>query len=139
MKVLLDENLWASLPAALNVFYERHGLDFHHINSISPGAQDPAIPNLCYERGFTALITVNVKDFGARRFIFEALLESGISVVVLRPSKQVILTPEVQNSMLSRHLGSMARFLQREECLLLNLTESGIKPTDLEQLSNQIR
>lgn len=139
MKVLLDENLWVDLPTALNVFHSRHGLDFEHINHISPGAQDPDIPNLCYEHGFVALVTVNVKDFGARRFIFESLLRSGISVVVLRPSKQVVLTPEVQNSMLSRHLRSLARFLQRDACLLLNLTDSGIKPTDLEQLSNQIR
>lgn len=127
------------LPAALNVFRSRHGLDFDHINSISPGAQDPDIPNLCYEYGFVALVTVNVKDFGARRFIFEALLKAGISVVVLRPSKRVVLTPEVQNSMLSRHLKSLAGLLQRDECLLLNLTESGVKPTNLEQLSDQIR
>jgi hypothetical protein len=139
LKVLLDENLWVDLPAALNVFLSRHDLDFDHINNISPGVQDPDIPNLCYEHGFAALVTVNVKDFGARRFIFEALLEAGISVVVLRPSKRVVLTPEVQISMLLRHLKSLARFLKRDECLLLNLTESGINPTDLEQLNNQIR
>lgn len=139
MKVLLDENLWVGLPTALNVFSSRQGLEFDHINNISPGAQDPEIPNLCYEHGFTALVTVNVKDFGARRFIFEALLEAGISVVVLRPPKRAVLTPEVQNSMLSRHLKSLARFLQRGQCLLLNLTDSGINPTDLKQLSEQIR
>lgn len=78
MNVILDENLWPELATALNAFEQRYHLRFTHINKIAPGAQDPDIPDICRDQGAAAIVSANVRDFGARRVIFEALLEAGI-------------------------------------------------------------
>ena len=135
MKVLLDENLWPELATALNAFEQRYHLSFIHINDVAPGAQDEEIPAICRELGATALVSANVRDFGARRIIFEALLEEGVSVIVPRPSRRVTLTPEVQMSMLMRHIKGIAAALRSNRGrLLLKLTEGGIVEIGLEQL-----
>ena len=109
MRIILDENLWPELATALNAFEPRYQLTFVHINDIAPGAPDEDIPRICREQGATALVSANVRDFGARRVIFEALLEAGVSVVVPRPSKRSPLTPNVQMSMIIRHIPRFAR------------------------------
>jgi hypothetical protein len=135
VKIILDENLWPELATALNAFEQRYHLHFIHINDIEPGAQDDDIPALCREHGATALVSANVKDFGARRLIFEALLEAGVSVIVPRPSKRVTLTPEVQMAMLMRHIKKIADALRSDQGqLLLKLTEGGVTEITLEQL-----
>lgn len=139
MRIILDENLWPELATALNAFEQRYHLNFVHINDIAPGAQDEDIPRICREHGATALVSANVRDFGARRIIFEALLEAGISVVVPRPSKRVTLTPEVQMSMLIRHIQRIADSLRSSQRhLLLKLTEGGVTEITLEQLSREL-
>ena len=117
MRVLLDENLWPELATALNAFEERYHLRFTHINDVEPGAQDEDIPAICERLGATALVSANVRDFGARRVLFEALLEAGVSVIVPRPSRRVTLTPEVQMSMLMRHIKSIAATLRAMQSL----------------------
>lgn len=135
MRIILDENLWPELATALNAFEQRYHLTFMHINDIAPGAQDEDIPDICREHGATALVSANARDFGARRIIFEALLEAGISVIVPRPSKRVTLTPEVQMSMLMRHIKTIAAALRSDrDQLLLKLTEGGVTEITLEQL-----
>ncbi len=139
MRIILDENLWPELATALNAFEQRYHLTFIHINDIAPGAQDEDIPGICREQGATALVSANVRDFGARRVIFEALLEAGISVIVPRPSRRVTLTPEVQMSMLIRHIQRIASALRSSQShLLLKLTESGVTEITLEQLSREV-
>ena len=135
MRVLLDENLWPELAIALNAFEQRYNLSFIHINDVAPDVQDDDIPAICRELGATALVSANVRDFGARRIIFEALLEAGVSVIVPRPSRRVTLTPEVQMSMLMRHIKSIAAALRRDQGqLLLKITEGGVTETSIEQL-----
>ena len=135
MRVLLDENLWPELAIALNAFEQRYNLSFIHINDVAPDVQDDDIPAICRELGATALVSANVRDFGARRIIFEALLEAGVSVIVPRPSRRVTLTPEVQMSMLMRHIKSIAAALRRDQGqLLLKITEGGVTEISIEQL-----
>ena len=82
----------------------------------------------------------NVRDFGARRVIFEALLASGRSVVVPRPSKRATLTPQVQVSMLVRHIERISTALkQAQEPILLRITEGGVTEVSLEQLVMESR
>ena len=139
MRIILDENLWPELATALNAFERRYQLTFIHINDIAPGAQDEDIPDICREQGATALVSANVRDFGARRVIFEALLEAGISVIVPRPSKRAILTPEVQMSMLIRHIQRIAAALRgKQGHLLLRLTEGGVAEVSLDQLTREV-
>ena len=139
MRIILDENLWPELATALNAFEQRYHLTFLHINDIAPGAQDEDIPDICREWGAAALVSANVRDFGARRVIFEALLEAGVSVIVPRPSKRATLTPEVQMSMLIRHIQRITTALRGSGGhLLLKLTEGGVTEISLEQLSREI-
>lgn len=135
MKVILDENLWPELAVALNAFEQRYHLTFVHINDIAPGAQDADIPDICREQGAAAIVSANVRDFGARRIIFEALLEAGVSVIGPRPSRRATLTPEVQMSMLIRHIQKIAAALRSGQGhLLLKLTEGGVTEITLEEL-----
>ncbi len=139
MRIILDENLWPELATALNAFEQRHQVTFLHINDIAPGAQDDIIPDICREHNATALVTANVRHFGARRVLFEALLEAGVSVIVPRPSRGATLTPEVQGSMLFRHLQRIASALRGTEGrLLLKLTEGGVVETSLERLIKEV-
>ncbi len=139
MRILLDENLWPELATALNAFERRYHITFLHINDIAPGAQDEDIPEICRAQEATALVSANVRDFGARRVIFEALLEAGVSVIVPRPSRRATLTPEVQMSMLIRHIQRIASALRGSQGhLLLKLTEGGVTETSLEQLSREV-
>jgi hypothetical protein len=76
-----------------------------------------------------------VRDFGARRVIFEALLASGISMIVPRPSKRAALTPQVQVSMLVRHIERISTALhQAQGQVLLRVSEGGVTEVSLEQL-----
>ena len=135
MRVILDENLWPETATSLNAFESRFDLHFEHIHHIAPGAQDEEIPEICREQGATALVSANVKDFGARRVIFEALLAAGISVIVPRPSKRATLTPQVQVAMLVRHIERMSVSLHHAaEPILLRVTEGGVTEVSLEQL-----
>jgi hypothetical protein len=139
VRIVLDENLWPELAPALNAFEQRYHPSFVHINDIAPGARDEDIPGICRQHGAATLVSANVRDFGARRVIFEALLEEGVSVIVPRPSKRVTLTPEVQMSRLIRHIQRIATALRgRRGYLLLKLTESGVTEISLEQLSREV-
>jgi hypothetical protein len=139
VRIILDENLWPELATALNAFEQRYQLTFVHISDIAPGAPDEDIPRICREQGATALVSANVRDFGARRVIFEALLEAGVSVIVPRPSKRSPLTPNVQMSMIIRHIPRFASALRSNRGhLLLKLTEGGITEITLEQLSREV-
>jgi hypothetical protein len=135
VRIILDENLWPETAESLNAFESRYDLTFVHINHIAPGAQDEDIPVICRDQGAAALVSANVRDFGARRLIFEALLEAGVSVIVPRPSRRVTLTPEVQVSMLMRHIQRISSALHdTQEQILLKVTEGGVAEVSLEQL-----
>lgn len=135
MRIILDENLWPETATSLNAFESRYELTFVHINDIAPGAQDEDIPGICQEQGAAALVSANVKDFGARRVIFEALLEAGVSVIVPRPSRRATLTPEVQVSMLMRHIQRISAALHgAQDQVLLKVTDGGVTEVSLEQL-----
>ncbi len=139
MRIILDEMLWPELATVLNAFEQRHGVTFLHINDIAPGARDEDIPEICREHEATALVSANIKHFGARRVLFGALLEAGVSVIVPRPSRRTTLTPEVQGAMLFRHLPKIASALRSAQGhVLLKLTEGGVVETSLEQLTREI-
>ena len=108
-------------------------------NDIAPGAQDEDIPDICRGQEANALVSANVRDFGARRVIFEALLEAGVSVIVPRPSRRATLTPNVQMAMLIRHIPSIASALRDNQGpVVLKVIEGGVTEITLEQLSREV-
>jgi predicted nuclease of predicted toxin-antitoxin system len=85
VKFLLDEQLSERTARSLTALEDG---EFEHIlDTQQPGTGDQEIPGICRQRTIDALITVNVRDFGAKKLLYEALLAQGISVVVLRPGK----------------------------------------------------
>ena len=95
MKSLVDECLDPVLPDVLNPMGAAVGDEFVHLTSVAPaGTDDLDIPAICQREGISVLITVNVKDFGARKVVYEALLEAGVHVVVIRPGKLKLHLPQ---------------------------------------------
>ena len=87
MRYLLDENLDRKTAVAMDAI-AAPGDAFAHILSVADeGTPDERIPALCRQHGFATLISVNVKDFGARKVIYQALLDEGVNVVVVRAGK----------------------------------------------------
>lgn len=139
MNLLLDEQLDGSVADGLNAMSKRHGASFQSIRDLAPGSKDADIPNFCQERGFDALVTANVRDFGAREALYAGLLAAGVSVVVLRPSRSQRLTPEVQLGVLSQHSVSITRKLAEATApVLLRVNQSGVRERTLEELRDEI-
>lgn len=87
MRYLLDENLDAKTAAAMDAI-AAEGDGFAHILTIAAeGTPDQDIPALCRHHDFDILVSVNVKDFGARKLIYQALLDAGVNVIVIRAGK----------------------------------------------------
>ena len=77
MRYLLDECLSDLTARTMAVFGAPD--EFVYIRTLpgGQGADDPDISAICVEEGFETLITINVKDFGARRLIYERLIADG--------------------------------------------------------------
>jgi hypothetical protein len=138
VNVLLDEQLDAAVADGLNLMTHRHGMRVESMRRVAPGTKDQQIPALCRESGHSALISANVRDFGARKPLYEALLEAGVSVVVLRPGRGQVLTPEVQLGVLSQHSSAIGRMLSAAEApVLLRVRQSGVVERTLDELRGE--
>jgi hypothetical protein len=85
-------------------------------------------------------VTANVKDFGAKLALYEALMEAGISVVLLRPSpKARALTPEAQMAALVTHsLRIGAELRAATEPILIRLTLTELRVRTLREVREQV-
>lgn len=138
MNVLLDEQLDAAVADGLNAMAHRHGMVATSIRTFAAGTKDEDIPQLCRSGGYGALISANVRDFGAKLPIYEALLGAGVSVVVLRPGRKQILTPEVQLGVLVQHSSSIGAMLPASGSpKLLRVTQSGVVERSLDELRQE--
>ncbi len=135
MRIILDEQLDPTLADVLNVLRSRHGCTFVSLRHLAPPkTQDIEIPQICKLHGAAALVTADVKDFGAKRVYFRALLESGVSVVTLRPQKRVHVL-EAQTALLlqwSREVASVLR--EASVPTLVRVNSSGVSPRSLQEL-----
>ena len=102
------------------------------------GTPDGEIPALCRREQVDTLISVNVKDFGARKVYFQALLDSGINAVILRAPKQQF-NINLQVSFITGHYTSIKKMLiAATEPTLLSLTHSGVRERSLKELSEEL-
>lgn len=102
MKYLLDEQLDEVVAESMTPIGSKFGDEFTHILAIrDQGTPDQEILVVCRNVGAECLISANVRDFGARKFYYQALLAEGLHVVVLRPGKGKFYEEE-QLSLLSR-------------------------------------
>lgn len=140
MRIILDEQLDPTLADVLNVLQSRHGCTFVSLRHLAPPkTQDIEIPGICKEQGAIALVTADVKDFGAKRVYFEALLEAGVSVVTLRPQKRTHVL-ETQTALLLQWSREVASTLRRAaEPILVRVNNSGVSPRSLQDLIDELR
>lgn len=140
MRIILDEQLDPTLADVLNVLRNRHGCTFVSLRELAPPkTQDIEIPKICKENGAAALVTADVKDFGAKKVYFEALLEAGVSVVTLRPQKWTHVL-ETQTALLLEWSREVAGALRdATEPVLVRVNSSGVSPRSLQQLIEEVR
>jgi hypothetical protein len=138
VRYLFDENLSEDAARAMNVLVAREAT-FQHILDFAPQRTDDAqIPRICHEHGFDVVFTANVRDFGARKVIFEALLASHVHVLVLRPGR-VALTVFMQTSLIARHYLSYNKLLEESSGpVLASITESGVRTVTLTELLQKV-
>lgn len=139
MKVVLDEQLDPVTAAVLNVTTHRHGCTFVSLRELAPPkTQDIDIPEICRRNAAVALVTADVKDFGAKVVYFRALLEAGISVITLRPQKRGAVL-EAQTALLLNWSREVAGVLRSASMpVLIRVNNSGISARNLEELVEEI-
>jgi predicted nuclease of predicted toxin-antitoxin system len=140
VRLILDEQLDPTLAEVLNVLRSRHGCTFVSLRQLAPPkTQDIEIPRICKEHGAAALVTADVKDFGAKRVYFEALIEAGVSVVTLRPQRRIHVL-EAQTALLLQWSREVATALSdATEPILLRVNNSGVSPRNLQELIREIQ
>lgn len=139
MRFLLDENLDAVTAKAVDVVAQLTADEFRYIEEFTPaGTQDDDIPAICRENGCHVLVTVNYKDFGAKKVYYQALLDEGVSVVVLRPGKNYKMTVPHQISMLTLHYAQIRKLLDSDEHCLVKVTLTTVVRRSLDDLLNEI-
>lgn len=84
-------------------------------------------------------MTADVKDFGAKRVYFEALIEAGVSVVTLRPQRRTHVL-EAQTALLLQCSREVAATLRdAAEPILIRVNTSGVSPRNLQELIKEIQ
>jgi hypothetical protein len=141
LKFLLDENLKPLTAQTLDVLASEQGDSFVHIcdeDIAGEGAEDEVIPGLCRDNHCDAVITVNVRDFGAKKALYQALLAEGIHVVVVRPGRVIFQAPQ-QVALLSGKYPTYSRFLREADGkVLVRVTQSDVKVRTLDELVAEI-
>ena len=135
MRYLLDEQLDQVVAASMAPIAGKFADEFLHILAVArPGTADDEIPRLCREKGIDCLVTANVRDFGARKFYYQALLAEDLHVAVLRPGK-VKFYEEEQLSLLSKSYRAIRTVaVSAENPQLMACTASGVRSRSIDEL-----
>jgi hypothetical protein len=140
VRYLLDECLSDLTAKTMAVFGAPD--EFVYIRALpgGQGADDPDISTICADEGFSTLITINVKDFGARRAIYEKVITDGINVLVLRTRSRTGAT--TNNWQVRLLAGEYPRystlFNSATRATLAVLTESGVRTTTMDEIITEI-
>jgi predicted nuclease of predicted toxin-antitoxin system len=140
VRIILDEQLDPKLADVLNVLRDRHGCDFMSLRDLAPPkTQDIEIPKICKDNAAIALLTADVKDFGAKKVYFEALLEAGVSVVTLRPQKRTNVL-ESQTALILEWSREVAAVLEDATTpVLVRVNSSGVSVRSLQELIEEVQ
>ena len=137
MNVLMDENLSGlELADALNAHSEQYGCTYITFPSEThQGADDEDVPEIARGLGATALLSINVRDFGAKEQYFRALVAAGVSVVSLRIRNQDTGDIEYIRSTLIEHTRKIARVLTTtRESVVISVDKSSARPASLREI-----
>lgn len=133
MRFLLDEDVSPAIAPAMQALAE-HGEEFRALADIAVGSTDDEVVALCHAQGFDVLVTLNVRDFGARLHYYSALQQRGIHVVVARPNRMQPDLPQ-QMALICAQFGAVRRFLQESSGpTLIKLTRTSATVRTLDEL-----
>ncbi len=143
MKILSDEDaIWPELHDRLNELGSPYGCDFvpfpHRYRNRS--IPDTEVPEICRREGAAALLTINYKDFARHLIYYQALMNAGVSAVVLRQPNPRTNIPDVdyQVALIQPRLRSIvARLEQTQEPLLFVVNKSSVRTEHLQTLINR--
>lgn len=145
MKILADEcTSWYELIARLNELGAQYGCTFAPFPTRYKGHSipDEEVPRICRSEGATALLTKNYVDFGRHELYFQALLNEGISAIVLKQPnpKTTVADVDYQVALLEPRLRNIVRRLEQEdEPLLFAVSETKSRPNRLQELIDKFR
>ena len=133
----MDENLTGlDLADTLNAHSEEHGCTFVTFpRAAHQGADDDDVPGIARELDASALLSINVTDFGAKEQYFRALVAAGVSVVSLRIRNQDTGDIEYIKSTLIKHLRKIGRVLNTtQESVVISVDKSSARPKSLQEI-----
>lgn len=134
MRSLLDENLDPRLAQVLSIVADEDGFVALAVAG-QTGMDDEDIPALCARERIDALITANYKDFGAKKMYYQALMEEGVSVIVIRPGK-IAFDSLQQSTILTRWWKRIRTLLAEAQgaAVLIHVTQTDVRLRNLESL-----
>jgi hypothetical protein len=140
VKYLVDEQMSGVVSQGMRAVGLAYGEEWVHIRDDlgRGGAQDPEIPPLCRAEGIDVLVTMNVRDFGARKHYYASLTEHGVHVVVVRPSKLQPDAGQQLSLVAGAHSGVRKLLGSATEPSLVRVTHSGATVTSLQDLLREI-
>lgn len=133
----MDENVSGlGLAGILNDVSEEHECTFVVFpRATHQGAPDEEVPRIARSVGATALLSINVTDFGAKEQYFRALVDAGVSVVSLRVRNSDTGDLEYIASTLLKHVRKIARTLRDvEESVVISVDKSSARPASLQEI-----
>lgn len=136
----MDENVSGlRLADILNTYGEQYGCTFVTFPAAThKGAPDEDVPSIARELGATALLSINVTDFGAKEQYFRALVAAGVSVVSLRIRNNDTGDREYITNTLTKHLRKIAKTLNStEESVVISVDKSRVRPASLQGILNK--
>ena len=133
----MDENVSGlRLADILNTYGEQYGCTFVTFpTATDKGAPDEDVPSIARELGATALLSINVTDFGAKEQYFRALVAAGVSVVSLKIRNNDTGEREYITNTLTKHLRKIAKTLNStEESVVISVDKSRARPASLQEI-----
>lgn len=143
MKILSDEDIiWTEFIDRLNELGSERGCSFVPFprSQRNRSVPDEEVPEICRREGAVALLSTNYKEFGRHLLYYQALMNAGVSAIVLRQPNPRTDTPDVdyQVSLIQPRLRNIVGRLERtDEPLLIVLNKSGARIQKLSELINR--
>lgn len=140
MKILSDEDIiWTEFIDRLNELGAERGCSFVPFprSQRNRSIPDEEVPEICRREGAAALLSTNYKEFGRHLLYYQALMNAGVSAIVLRQPNPRTDTPDVDyqvNLIQPRLRNIVARLERTDEPLLIVLNKSGARIQRLSEL-----
>ena len=124
------------MAGALNAHSEQYGCTYVTFpRETHQGVSDEDVPGIARSLDASALLSINVTDFGAKEQYFRALVGAGVSVVSLRIRNRDAGNIEYITETLVKHARRIAKILNSaEEHVVISVDKSKARPNSLQEI-----